>query len=545
MFLSAIRLLAIFAFHALGDTPSEFARIFPPVNLGYAIHKPTYINITSYGLAVAKYNNIRYAQPPVGDLRFRKPKTPPPQVDGIQDGTRYPSTDCVSSAYPGVPFSGRNGTTWGQEDCLFLNVQVPEGVKEGDLVPVLHWIHGSGYAFGSKDSVGITVDPEGLFDRLQRDGKKFVFVASNYRLGLYGWMSSPGEDMTANIGLHDSLAAVQWTKEHISKFGGDSDRITVIGQSAGAGIVNLMLTSYGGKGDLPFSQAVVQSPAIMPRRDVASRRQDVYNQVLKSTSCTNLTCLRAASPEVLKAANHHLIVEVPTGTGGTSFGPGVGFSPLVDGDIIPDEPMVLLEQGRYHKEVKRVIAANTAFEGNGLSSDTNMPDGFPDYVRINFPTASDETIQRIQNLFPYPPSKPEMLAWDWITSVVFACHSTSIAKAYGSKAYRYVMRIPPATHALDLLYFFFVDNTTTPVLSEVVARQAQGFLGQFIHGKDQKNGSLALLGHQPAPEWLPYGSRFHTMDIVEHGFELKIDPWETNGICRTLLDIVKDPRNGN
>lgn len=184
MFLSAISLLAIFAFHALGDTPSEFARIFPPVNLGYAIHKPTYINITSYGLAVAKYNNIRYAQPPVGDLRFRKPKTPPPQVDGIQDGTRYPSTDCVSSAYPGVPFPGRNGTTWGQEDCLFLNVQVPEGVKEGDLVPVLHWIHGSGYAFGSKDSVGITVDPEGLFDRLQRDGKKFVFVASNYRYAL-------------------------------------------------------------------------------------------------------------------------------------------------------------------------------------------------------------------------------------------------------------------------------------------------------------------------------------------------------------------------
>lgn len=73
-------------------------------------------------------------------------------------------------------------------------------------------------------------------------------------LGLYGWMSSPEEDMTANIGLHDSLAAVQWTKEYISKFGGDSDRITVIGQSAGAGIINLMLTSYGGKGDLPFSQ---------------------------------------------------------------------------------------------------------------------------------------------------------------------------------------------------------------------------------------------------------------------------------------------------
>ncbi|EFR01822.1 cholinesterase [Nannizzia gypsea CBS 118893] len=528
MFLLTISLLALFSFPALGDTPPLSAEAFPPVNLGYAIHMPTYINITSFGLAVAKYNNIRYAQPPVGDLRFRKPKTPPPQADGIQDGTQYPSTDCVSSAFPEVPFPGLNGTTWGQEDCLFLNVQVPEGVKEGDRVPVLHWIHGSGYAFGSKDTIGITVDPEGLFDSLRRDGEKFVFVTSNYRLGLYGWMSSPEEDMTANIGLHDSLAAVQWTKEHISKFGGDPERITVIGQSAGAGIINLMLTSYGGKGDLPFSQAVVQSPSIMPRRDVASRRKEVYNQVLKSTNCINLTCLRAASPDVLKTANHHLIVEVPTGTGGGSFGPGVGFSPLVDGDIVPDEPMILLEQGRFHREVKRVIASNTAYEGNGLSSDTNMPDGFPDYVRINFPNASEGTIRQIQNLFPYPPGKPE-----------------SIAKAYGSKAYRYVMRIPPATHALDLSYFFFIDNTTTPVRSESAARQAQSFLSQFIQGNNEKNGSLLLPESQSTPAWAPYGSQFRTMDVVDHGFELGFDLWETKRICGTLLHIIKDPRNGN
>lgn len=60
--------------------------------------------------------------------------------------------------------------------------------------------------------------------------------------------------MDANVGLHDSIAAVEWTKQYISKFGGDPERITVIGQSAGAGIINLMLTADGGKGTLPFSQ---------------------------------------------------------------------------------------------------------------------------------------------------------------------------------------------------------------------------------------------------------------------------------------------------
>lgn len=68
-------------------------------------------------------------------------------------------------------------------------------------------------------------------------------------------MSSPHEEsMDANVGLHDSITAVEWTKQYISKFGGDPERITVIGESAGAGIINLMLTADSGNGTLPFSQ---------------------------------------------------------------------------------------------------------------------------------------------------------------------------------------------------------------------------------------------------------------------------------------------------
>lgn len=73
-------------------------------------------------------------------------------------------------------------------------------------------------------------------------------------MGLYGWQGSPYEDMDSNVGLHDSVTALEWTKTYISKFGGDPSRITAIGQSAGAGIITLMLTSNGGKGEIPFQQ---------------------------------------------------------------------------------------------------------------------------------------------------------------------------------------------------------------------------------------------------------------------------------------------------
>lgn len=176
LLLTALSLLTI------TNTHPVFPPAFPPVNLGYATHVPTYINTTSTGLRYANYNNIRFAYPPLGPLRFRRPRTPPPKQDGWQDGAALPfSTDCVS-AVPNI--FGDIGTpvrAWGQEDCLFLNVRVPEGVKEGDNVPVLHWVHGSGYVYGSKDRKEIVGDGAGLFEEMSLKEQKFIYVASNYR----------------------------------------------------------------------------------------------------------------------------------------------------------------------------------------------------------------------------------------------------------------------------------------------------------------------------------------------------------------------------
>ena len=152
---------------------------FPAVDLGYAVHVPTSMKQAESGMSYANYDNIRFAQPPLGDLRFRRPAPPLPQ-DGIQNGSADAySVSCVSSAPPDFPYASGNRTSWGREDCLFLNVRVPEGIKPGEKVPVLHWLYGSAYSIGSKD---LSLDSIGVYNELYPPTQKYIQVASNYRL---------------------------------------------------------------------------------------------------------------------------------------------------------------------------------------------------------------------------------------------------------------------------------------------------------------------------------------------------------------------------
>ncbi|KLJ12934.1 hypothetical protein EMPG_12101 [Blastomyces silverae] len=333
------------------------AGAFAVVNLGYAVHVPTSVNKTSTGLRYANYNNIRFAAPPLRNLRFREPAAPLKQ-DGIQNGSAPPfSTDCVSAIPSFFPDLGISTRSWGQEDCFFLNVRVPEGVKKGDNVPVLHFVHGSGYVYGSKDFEGVAPDGTGLYENLSpSSSQKFIYVASNYRMGLFGWSSSPSEDMDSNIGLHDTKAALDWTRKYISNFGGDPDRITAMGTSAGAAMIDLLLVEKGGHEVLPFNQAFMSSPCIWPRRD-PTHQQAVFDEVLRAANCTSVACLRDAPQEVLFKANSFLITDVGDGSTG-ALGPLTGFTPVVDGKYIKDLPTALLARGSYNRKVKRVVVGN-------------------------------------------------------------------------------------------------------------------------------------------------------------------------------------------
>jgi carboxylesterase type B len=128
------------------------------------------------------------------------------------------------------------------EDCLFLDVIVHQNVLKSastsrPKAPVLVWIHGGGYAEGYKDM-------EGTPGKIKAAGEDTIFVSINYRLGAFGFISGPTlqKDGVANAGLLDQRLALEWVQLHIPQFGGDPERVTVMGESAGAGSILFQIT---------------------------------------------------------------------------------------------------------------------------------------------------------------------------------------------------------------------------------------------------------------------------------------------------------------
>lgn len=253
-----------------------------------------------------------------------------------------------------APFPILNGTHFGSEDCLYLDVYNPHRVKSTDSVPVLHWLYGSAYALGGKDFFS---NPMGLFDELLSNDQPFIFVTSNYRMGLYGWGSSPYQTMDSNIGLEDGRLALEWTQKHIRKFGGNPDNVTAMGQSAGAGIVELIIAESMHK-KIPFQSAFL-SPSDLPlKRNVTARREGIYQTLLDLTNCTTLDCIKDMSEIDLSAVNDIMVSNMPNYGGGGSFGPGMGFGPFVDGRTVHELTPLLLSEQHYDSGLKALIVGN-------------------------------------------------------------------------------------------------------------------------------------------------------------------------------------------
>ena len=211
-------LSAIICVTVLG-TPTTATSVYsdsPTVTLDYCTVVPAAGNSS---LGYYKYQNIRYAAVPTGNLRWAKPQWPPVET-GINNGSLATSdVDCSST-----------------EDCLYLDVWAPAN-SEGKKLPVMVWTYGGGFAAGSKSQN----TPEGLFNLTT----EFIFVAYNYRLGLTGIANGPTllhEGGISNTGLWDAQHAFQWVKKYIDAFGGDPDRVTAVGFSAGASVVLFQLT---------------------------------------------------------------------------------------------------------------------------------------------------------------------------------------------------------------------------------------------------------------------------------------------------------------
>ncbi|MFC9701531.1 carboxylesterase/lipase family protein [Streptomyces sp. NPDC056943] len=195
---------------------------------------------------VTSFLGIPYAAPPFGALRFREPAPPEPWT-GVRDATAHgPTAPHAPYAPPFDALIPENDIPG--EDCLNLNIWTP-APEPGAGLPVMVWLHGGAFTNGS----GSASAYDGR--AFARDG--VVCVTLNYRLGADGFLSLPGRP--DNRGLLDQLAALRWIRDNIASFGGDPDRVTVFGESAGAMSIGALLTTEAARG--LFRRAILQSGA--------------------------------------------------------------------------------------------------------------------------------------------------------------------------------------------------------------------------------------------------------------------------------------------
>ncbi|MDE1150890.1 MAG: carboxylesterase family protein [Azospirillaceae bacterium] len=279
--------------------------------------------------AIAVYKGIPYAAPPVGTLRWR-----PPAAPLAWEGVRHADTFGAACPQPGGEMARGMPQS---EDCLTLNVWTGAAPGSGEKRPVYVWIYGGGFIGGTGASPEF--DGEGLAL------KGVVVVTFNYRVGVLGFLATPelsresGHNASGNYGLLDDIAALQWVKRNIAAFGGDPDRVTIGGQSAGAGSVGFLSMSPLAKG--LFRAGIAESHARYPR-DTELRYLSVSWRPLATAEAAGtqyaaqhgaktLEELRALPVDTLIAGSNGVDAAVETGSDGK---PPL-FRPVVDGWVIP------------------------------------------------------------------------------------------------------------------------------------------------------------------------------------------------------------------
>jgi para-nitrobenzyl esterase len=278
------------------------------------------------------WKGVRYAAPPIGDLRFRAPEPPTPWTE-VADADTYGFV-CPQPPVPNFPLDLGAPE---DEDCLFVNIWAPPGTKPGDAKPVMVWVHGGAYVLGSSS--------QPLYDgRRLASGGDVIVVSLNYRIGVFGFLdlSQVSDHFDSNIGLRDVLAALRWVRDNIAAFGGDPARVTLFGESAGAGIVTTMLAIP--EADGLFAGAIAQSSPATSVYDQA-RAQRVTRQVLDNLGITDSDAHRLNEVDVpaLISATKKVFDEVPVRNPGT-----LAFVPIIDGDLLHDYPVKVARRGGTH-----------------------------------------------------------------------------------------------------------------------------------------------------------------------------------------------------
>lgn len=300
---------------------------------------------------VEQYLGIPFAQPPVGPLRF-KPPLPKTPWEGTVDATAG-NTACPQVLTEGITL----GNLSFSEDCLYLNVWVPEAAKSpGSLRPVLAWIHGGAFTLGSANQANYS----GVFLSALGD---VVVVSMNYRLGILGFMSANSPEAPGNVGLLDQNVALKWVQRNIEHFGGDPERVTLFGESAGSMCIHAHIMSPLSEG--LFKRAVLMSGTMysLDTWDTVEESLAKAEKVANVVGCSSGGTIELASnaEEVVHCMRNKSADELLKASLEITAPKLAPFAPTYHDEFLPRNPIMAMKRGFFSSV--DVLAGVTSDEG--------------------------------------------------------------------------------------------------------------------------------------------------------------------------------------
>jgi para-nitrobenzyl esterase len=390
---------------------------------------------------VRVFKGVPFAAPPVSDLRWRAPK-PAAKWSGVRNASEF-SAICMQRRPNAAGIVSDRGPMG--EDCLYLNIYTAAKTAN-DKLPVMVWIHGGALTAGAGT----------IYDGEQLAKKGVVVVTINYRLGVFGFFAHPelskeaDRDPSTNYGLLDQIAALQWVQKNIAAFGGNTDRVTIFGESAGSWSTNLLAASPLTHG--LFHRVIGESGGqFEPMKTLVQAEQ-------AGAKFGTLAELRAKSAEELQSA-----------MGAAFVGANGGYSgPVVDGRSLPEDVYTIYAKGKQ-ADVPLLIGSN-ADEGTMFTPATVTVQSLRDSAQQRFGPDTDTFLK----LYP---AQSDTEAWraqaDSMRDQIFGWEMRTWArmqtKTGKSKVYLYFFsHVPPgpaaarmgAYHSAEIAYVF--HNTHRP-----------------------------------------------------------------------------------
>ncbi|KAI1473461.1 alpha/beta-hydrolase [Daldinia eschscholtzii] len=410
------------------------------------------------------FRNVRFGALPE---RFGRPSFPEEKSDAIQNIEQ--DISCIQLNTKGIedPPGGNNpvgspgnDAVLETEDCLFLDIYVPVSAFEPDtdLLPVVVWINGGAYAFGSKNPSGPIASGRSI---LNTSKYQTIYIQGNYRLGAFGWLAGDYMQKVGqpNAGLYDQALLLEWVQKYVNLVKGDKTRVSAWGESAGAGSVLHHLIREDGTKDPLFKTFAIQSPAFQWAWDNSpgGTLDAVYKNYSDFAGCGhefNIDCLRSASVEKLRSANQKIFRSFNL-TGLFPVGPAV------DGSWVKSIPAVAFSQGKFWNGIDSAIISHCTNESYGFTPKVSSESQFDQFLENFLPgpdlEPSRDAIKQRYNCKETYTGNFYACLQDIVRDASFTCNTRDLYESYPQVSHMMEYSFPfefLAFHASDLYPLF-------------------------------------------------------------------------------------------